>query len=95
MKATLRKKLNKKITEFTSGVYFDSIPIEKLSKILESEGVTAINEDGTPLNVVFCGSDSECEIELALDGKAVLNSILRLSWYRMQSGRFEIVSYVS
>lgn len=83
--------------------YSPNIPINEIFDALKSEGVIPIQEDGTPWTGMLSG-EKECgepdaknqyaKIELAIKHgdtmKLIANSMLEMSWCKMQSGNFEI-----
>ncbi len=88
----VRKRLNDRIHDVSSNVYFDTI----------GEGLSAIDN-------VLCGHEFERKdvftvdnesggrftFDLLFDELDVTNSFLIFCWFRMRSGRYEIVAYVS
>jgi hypothetical protein len=77
-------RVNREISALTSNTYFDSIPLKELSAILEKHGLESSGLEG-----IYTGHEGTSKAQVAL------NAWLLISWYRMSSGRFEIVSYVS
>lgn len=73
-----------------SSKYHDSIPLETIFGVLRKEGVEVLQEDGTSWEGFLCGENSHTTFPLN-----VKNHVLSLSWYKMESGRWEIVSYLS
>ena len=56
----------------------------------DSSPTTVLDEDNTPLDgVLFCGAEGRAVFALKDSKYGLL-----MSWYRMESGRYEIVSYV-
>jgi hypothetical protein len=80
----LANKVNKVITSLTHNTYFDSIPAAPIAAILESFGLLT-----SELNGIYCGHEGRTLAQVAD------NAWLHMTWYRMPSGRFEIVAYVS
>ena len=106
LKSSLRKKINNDIYNATASKYHDEIPLDDLFKILGDYGIKVLAEDGTEWEGFLCGEDSEACMDLGCeyDCKIVnglktfepfANSLLRLTWHKMPSGRWEIVAYVS
>lgn len=85
-----RSKINKEIGKLTYNRYHEKIPLDELFSILEKRGVTVIDEEGNPWSGFLCGESGHCTFDTT-DRKL----FLALSWYKMQSGKFEIVAYVS
>ena len=89
MKSPQAKKVNKALSALPT--YHDSIPFDSIRSLVETIGQTIVlDSDGTPLDgVLFCGREGRADFALKESKYA-----LHLSWYRMESGRYEIVSYV-
>lgn len=83
-KPSLRK-LAKAIADFTRNTYFDGLPIQALSGIVQEHGFDASELDG-----IYCGRDGR---HLArISPKAGLF----MTWHKMEvTGRYEVVAYVS
>ena len=99
-----KRKANNKIYAVTSG-FHDKIPIKDLFDALAEIGVHAVQEDGTPWSGMLIGG-AECGDERTRDqvvhfdlvrteNGSPLNNSLYLSWCKMPSGKYEIVSYLS
>jgi len=71
--------------------YVDTI-LEPVEEVLNSFGYYLANEDGTPLECILCGEDSQDLFDIAKDG--VLQGKIAISWHKMQSGRWEVVACV-
>jgi hypothetical protein len=85
-----KKQASKAISAVVKPIYFESIPVAQLSAAMEANGFDAQNFDG-----IYTGRQGNTSIAcsfIADPNKAVYVS---LSWYRMPSGRIEIVAYVS
>lgn len=82
--AGVRNKINKKITELTRNTYFDAIPVDKIAAILREFNLNTDCLDG-----IYCGRQGEMNEQIQI------GLWIRLSWYKMESGRYEIVCYVS
>ncbi len=92
--AKTRKMINSELVMLCK-TYHDQIPLTEIFDILKKNNIIAIQEDGTPFEGFLMGNNSSTTIDLTIDGKNVNNSILSLSWYKMESGRFEINTYLS
>jgi hypothetical protein len=69
-------------------------PLDKIDKVLEQYGVRMVDEDGTDLQAMFIGDQSETNIDL-MKGDQMLEKRLFLSWYKMPSGKYEVVVYLT
>jgi hypothetical protein len=70
--------------------YWKSIPMKEIDAILKQQGIT-YQDDGFFLT----GRDSRDSFELIYNGMPVSNSMLILTWYKMPSGNWEVVAYLS
>lgn len=109
MKTGVRKKINTQIQKFLKPTYFKSIPLDELFDILEKNGIKPIQEDNTEWSGWLLGGVKKTEqvhFNLAWKDeyerdqgmkryKAIKNAVLNMSYYKMQSGNFEVISYVS
>ena len=71
--------------------YCPEIPLDDIFQIISNHGGTVIQEDGTAWSGLLCGAEGETSFVIA----GLKNIFLRLSWYKMQSGKYEIITYVS
>ena len=105
--APLRKKINKDLTNLTSlknkTQYFDNIPLQTISNILEKHGIRILQEDNTKWSGFLMGNSSNTKFSVGYiqtkDNRNIYtpieNTFLILSWHKMSSGRYEIVTYIS
>ena len=63
--------------------YYDSLPMAPVDSILTSHGFASL-EHG-----LYCGNEGR------INEPVGDNTYLTMTWYRMSSGRFEIVAYVN
>lgn len=76
--------------------YHQYIPILDIFQVLESGGMMAVQEDGTPWSGILCGHEGSVNFPLVeIASGAALKRMLVLSWYRMPSSRYEINIYFS
>ena len=92
-KAQVAKKINKELHEFNIN-YYGAIPLEDIFDILDKYEYVPIQEDGTPWEGFLLGEDSYAIFECVHLGD-LKPLFLYLSWYKMPSGRYEIVTYIS
>lgn len=95
IKPDVKKKLNKAIYNMTSGKYLQSIPLDDIFKELESFGIVAVDEAGEPWSGFLTGRDGTAYIDLKKDGVPVKNAVLALQWHKMDTGKYELVCYVT
>ena len=97
------KKINSELRKFND--YFDEIPLNEISEVLNSFGIKLLQEDGTEFSGILCGNNSYTTIEIGKDiieeldnliiYEIIKNTFLYISWYKMSSGRYEIVTYLT
>lgn len=86
-----KRSINKLLHQLTTNQYFNSIPLNMIFYIVEHEtGSKIVQEDGTPWSGFLLGDNSWTNFTIAKR-----KYTLRLEWYKMPSGRFEINAYVS
>jgi len=79
-----RNRANMAIRKLTRDVYFASIPVSELQGILSSVGFNP-----SPLDGIYTGAQgTTCD-------KIDTHTTFAMQWYRMPSGRYEIVAYLS
>jgi hypothetical protein len=90
-----RKPINKGLYEI-SRVYWNIIPFGEIDKVFREHGFKLIQEDGTDWEGFFLGEKGRATISIAtLEGEEIHQHSLILEWYKMQSGRWEINTYLS
>lgn len=97
-----RKAAYKAIHPYTVG-YRNEVPVTDMIEALQQVGLVALQEDGTPWGGVLCGAEGRAALRLAFDGAEddrgiypmIENAMFVLTWYKLQSGRFETVAYIS
>lgn len=102
-----RSQINKKISLITNS-YLKDIPLQEIFDLLELNNIIPVQEDGTKwggflMGNAGCGSEKaknqNATIPLVMknpDGKwSMINSNLFLSWCTMNSGKYDIVCYLS
>jgi len=103
---SIRQSLNKAVNKAVSKNYYDEIPLTDIDNALRSEGYLLLQEDNTAWSGFLTGDDSGSTFTIGklankvkLHGKdtysEVENSGLRMTWYKMSSGKYEIVKYVT
>lgn len=104
--AALRNKINKDLNKVLKPTYFRSIPLDDIFKVLEKHGVVALQEDQTEWSGILTGGVKGTEqIFFNLGWKeskdeseryqVIPNAALNLSYYKMPSGKYEVLAYVS
>jgi hypothetical protein len=101
MNAKLKHKINVRIHAALKPTYFDTIQLATCINILEEFGFTIIQEDYTRWDGFICGREGQEYFTIAMNDlseyccKVVKNAQLALSWYKMESGRYEVIGYVA
>ena len=85
---TTHSRTNRQLSQI--GTYHNEIPLDQIFEILRRNGLEPIDEDGTPWSGILCGADASTTIRIRN-----YRFSLRLDWFRMQSGRYEITVYLS
>ena len=75
--------------------YYNEIPLDEIFNILKKNNVVAVQEDGTSWSGFLVGDKGSAIFDLTIDGKNVNNAVMPLSWYKIESGRYEINAYIS
>ena len=102
--ALLRKKINRELSALPN--YHEGIPMDLIENILEKYGLLILQEDNTAYEGIFTGEEGRAQIAIGFISTAyqednitfytpIDNSMLILTWYKMGSGKMEIVSYLS
>lgn len=102
------RRINKTFAGFDT--YQPAIPMTTIMQACEDEGLVVLQEDGTRWAGIFCGAEGEATFSLG-DLNEVRNATLlsdcddpsfketrhtlRMTWYKMTSGRYELILYVS
>jgi hypothetical protein len=76
-------KVNTALTKLTRNTYFPHIPVNEINQILTSAGFNQL-EDG-----IYTGAEG------SLVEKIGDKAHCMMTWYKMPSGRYEIVIYVN
>jgi len=84
------KRANREIQDLTMNKYFRFVPMDELNDILNKHGFK-LPEEG----YILTGRDGRATWQLTdmASGK-LINRYLLVTWHKMNSGRYEIVSYI-
>jgi hypothetical protein len=74
-----------------SANYHSQIPLDAIFSLIKENGGMPVQEDGTEWSGLLCGESSFTDIQVIGIAKV---KWLRLAWYKMQSGRYEINAYL-
>ena len=103
--ANIKRKINKDISMVIKPTYFDKIPLDEIFDVLKKYDIVVLQEDGRPWEGFLTGGINKTEqvhFDLGWTWKkdnrgyhpVIPNANLQLSYYKMESGRFEIISYI-
>lgn len=102
MDANARKDINSKlslISTHDSSTYYDQIPIQQVFELLRVNGISPVQEDNTAWEGLLLGREGSTTLALAyMSGEEMIpidNCMLNVSWYKMQSGRYEVIFYLT
>ena len=100
IKSNTRKKMSEKIAGL--GTIRSEIPLAEIDSILRAEGYLLCCEDGTEWEGFLCGREGRAmidfgNIESENEGSFELvdNSALVLTWFKFDTGRYDVVCYLS
>ena len=95
--AKVRKEAGKAIWNTLKPTYFDSIPLLGIQDALKPFSLMICDEEGNPWEGLLCGREAHEIFPVAsTEGQGkVENASLCLSWYKMPSGRYEVIGYLS
>jgi hypothetical protein len=102
--ALTRKKINRELSALPN--YHQGIPLDLIENILEKYGLLPLQEDNTAYEGIFTGEEGRAQLAIGFINTAhdengisaytpIDNSMLIMTWYKMGSGKYEIVSYLS
>ena len=91
----IRKKANAEITKLTSNKYHSKIPLKDIDDILKKYDMWLVDEAGEPWSGFLLGSNSGGDFDIMSKNGPIKNSMLVMTWYKMPSGKYEIVAYLS
>lgn len=102
MPAQHRNKLNNEISGMI-GSPLREIPLGDMDMALRRYGYLLVNEDGTPWGGFLTGREGRAKFDIGVLGtqddnqihQMVDNAMLVLTWYKFDTGRYEVVAYVS
>jgi hypothetical protein len=78
-----RRAVNNALHTLTSNRYFDNLPLADIDTILTSNGFNSLEEG------IYCGRDG------GINEQVGDRTWLRLIWHKFDTGRYEVVAYIS
>lgn len=98
----LRRDVNRELDSQVSSRLHEQVPLSLIFDVLERRGLVALQEDGTPWSGMLLGADGRVQLPLAerRDGeehrpKPFTNATLLITWYRFETGRYEVSAFVT
>ena len=103
--SSTRTQLNNAIHGLTQG-YHQGIPLGKITEALKKKGAVILQEDNTEWSGMLTGREGKMTVDMAPISSGVdqhghkvytpyTNTMLVLTWHKMESGKYEVVCYVS
>lgn len=90
----LRQKINKILSNMTSNHLFNEIPLDDIFNVFKKFGYMIVQEDGKEWSGFLTGAEGQASFDIAtVNGSPVVNIKLHMTWYKYQTGRYEIVAY--
>lgn len=101
-----RNKLNKEIQRLLQPTYFREIPLNDIFQILDKYDIVPVQEDNTYWSGLLTGGikdTAQTYFDLAwkyskegnIYTEPVNNAMLALSYYKMPSGKYEVIGYIT
>jgi hypothetical protein len=95
MVAKEKRAINKDIGKILQpNVYLNEIPLDDLMDVCSHHGYLVVDEEGNRWSGFLCGREGMVYFDLSNGFTIVKNAKLCLQWYKMQSGRYEVIAYV-
>ena len=90
-----KNKINREIGKVVKPIYFDEIPLGQMFDIIKDHGYQVVDEAGEPWSGFLCGREGTFWADImSLTTQKLSKYRLILQWYKMPSGRYEVISYV-
>jgi hypothetical protein len=88
--------VNKALSALVNGKYLNSIPLDAIFAAVRENIGEVLDVDNTPLGgVILCGESGAVHFAIRSENGRNFSRKLHISWYTMQSGRYEVIAYVS
>lgn len=99
VRIAINDKLHKLSTQYYSGV---GEAFSLIKDVLKEKGAVLLQEDNTAFEGMFSGREARATIDVAPESSKengvytpFSNTMLVLSWYKTESGKYEVTSYLS
>jgi hypothetical protein len=97
-KRELQRSINYLLQPYAGTIYFANIPLTELLDICRNYEVYPIQEDGTLWEGFLAGRKGAANISLAIQHgteMVVAKNVLAINYYKMESGNWEVIAYIS
>lgn len=85
--------VNEFLSKLTHNTYFSAIPVSDIMEFLHEHGFSA--EDPQEEEFILCGREGRMSTVYKHRDSVRLRFSWVLTWHKMPSGRYEVVSYLS
>ena len=89
-----KNKINRALEPVLAPIYFTQIPLEAIFDTIKKHGYVVVDEAGEPWTGFICGREGRATFDIVSQNGIASKYALQLSWYKMESGRYEVTSYV-
>jgi hypothetical protein len=92
----VKNSINKYLTKL-SKEYYRKVPIDIIIKRLKEFDVLVVDEDELEWQGFLSGREGNARLDLfdMKQNEPINNAMLIVTWYKMESGNFEVVAYIS
>jgi len=103
--SSIRNRINKDINKILKPTYFKAIPLKAIMDAMEKHGVTLLDDDYTEWSGFFTGGVKDTQVVHFLLGwtdtkddrgmhRVIPNAAFTMSYFKMPSGKYEVIGYV-
>lgn len=77
--------------------YYKTVPLDVIFKRLAELDIIVVDEEGSDWQGFISGKEGRIRLDLVDRNtrEEITNSMLILTWYKMPSGKYEVVTYLS
>jgi len=95
-KQTTLNHVNKALSAIVNGKYLDAVPLDAIFTAVREHVGEVLDVDNTPLGgIILCGECGAVNFQIRDTDGRLFAGRLHISWYTMQSRRYEVLAYVS
>ena len=89
------RKVNQELHALTTNRYFPSIPTQEIQDILDKNQMgTNIETGERVMDGIFTGAEGRMSEPVGQNQRGEPNMFFTMTWYKMGTGNYEIVTYV-